>query len=46
MSDLENLINEAFENRAEIDPGSPNKELKEAVETAVLQLDSGEARVA
>ena len=46
MSDLENLINEAFENRAEIDPKSPNKELKEAVETAIWKLDSGEARVA
>jgi 2,3,4,5-tetrahydropyridine-2-carboxylate N-succinyltransferase len=46
MSDLENLINDAFDNRAEIDPGSPNKELKEAVESVIWKLDSGEVRVA
>jgi len=46
MSDLENLINEAFDNRAEIDASEPNKELKEAVETAIWKLDSGEMRVA
>ncbi len=46
MSDLENLINDAFENRAEIDAGADNKELKEAVESVIWKLDSGEFRVA
>lgn len=46
MSDLENLINDAFENRADIEPGEGNKELKDAVESAILKLDSGELRVA
>jgi 2,3,4,5-tetrahydropyridine-2,6-dicarboxylate N-succinyltransferase len=46
MSDLENLINDAFDNRAEIDAGADNKELKEAVESVIWKLDSGELRVA
>ncbi len=46
MSDLENLINEAFDTRAEIDAGEPNKELKDAVESVIWKLDSGELRVA
>lgn len=46
MSDLENLINDAFDNRAEIDPGGDNKALKEAVESVIWKLDSGEFRVA
>ena len=46
MSDLENLINDAFENRAEIDINEANTELKEAVESIIQQLDSGQKRIA
>jgi len=46
MSDLENLINDAFDNRAEIEPGDASKELKETVESVIWKLDSGELRVA
>ncbi len=46
MSDLENFINDAFDNRAEIDTNAANKELKEAVENVIWQLDSGQLRIA
>jgi len=43
---LENIINEAFENRAQISPGAVGAEVREAVEEALRLLDSGAARVA
>ena len=46
MSDIENLINDAFENRAEIEADSANKEIKDAVEDIILKLDSGQLRIA
>jgi 2,3,4,5-tetrahydropyridine-2,6-dicarboxylate N-succinyltransferase len=46
MSDIENLINDAFDNRAEIDASADNTELKEAVESTIMKLDGGELRVA
>jgi 2,3,4,5-tetrahydropyridine-2-carboxylate N-succinyltransferase len=46
MSDLKAVIENAFEERANLSPESAAPELREAVETALLQLDSGEARVA
>ncbi|MCZ6802839.1 MAG: 2,3,4,5-tetrahydropyridine-2,6-dicarboxylate N-succinyltransferase [Proteobacteria bacterium] len=46
MSDLENLINDAFDNRAEIESGEANKEIKDAVEDTIRKLDSGELRIA
>ncbi len=46
MSQLETIINEAFENRAEITPASVTPEIKEATEEAINMLDNGTARVA
>jgi len=46
MSNLETLINEHFDNRAELEDGKPPKELKEAVEEVIWGLDSGSLRVA
>ena len=46
MSDLENIINDAFDNQAEIESGEPNKELKEAVESVISRLDCGQIRIA
>lgn len=46
MSDLEAIINEAWENRADISPASASSEVSAAVEQAIALLDSGEARVA
>jgi len=43
---LENIINEAFEIRAEISPGSVSAEIREAVNESLQLLDSGERRVA
>ncbi|AAU92477.1 MULTISPECIES: 2,3,4,5-tetrahydropyridine-2,6-dicarboxylate N-succinyltransferase [Methylococcus] len=43
---LENIINEAFENRAQISPGTVGAEVREAVAEALRLLDSGAARVA
>lgn len=43
---LETTINEAFERRAEIDPGSVSTELREAVEESLRLLDNGAVRVA
>ncbi len=43
---LENIINQAFENRAELSPSSCSAEIRDAVETALLLLDKGECRVA
>jgi len=46
MSDLEAIINEAFERRADISPASVDAATKKAVEDAIGLLDSGTARVA
>ncbi len=46
MRQLENIINNAFENRAEITPSTASPEIRSAVEQAMNLLDSGEARVA
>ncbi|WP_126454241.1 2,3,4,5-tetrahydropyridine-2,6-dicarboxylate N-succinyltransferase [Sulfuriflexus mobilis] len=46
MSDIQNIITEAFERRADITPRSVETHVKEAVMEAIHLLDSGEARVA
>ena len=46
MSNLENIINEAFTNSSEITPSNVSAEVRSAVHEAINQLDSGEARVA
>ena len=46
MSQLEKIINDAFENRADISPTSVSAEVRAAVEEAINLLDSGKARVA
>lgn len=46
MTDLEKIINDSFENRAEIAPTSVGAELREAIEESINLLDSGKARVA
>jgi len=46
MSDLEPIINEAFERRADISPANVDAATKKAVEDAINLIDSGEARVA
>ena len=43
---LQNIIEEAFENRASISPSSVSSDIKQAVETAIDMLDRGQARVA
>lgn len=46
MQALENTINQAFENRANISPSSVTPEVADAVKQALGLLDSGQARVA
>ncbi len=46
MSNLTQIIENAFERRSEIDFGRPNFELKDAILHAIELLDTGEARVA
>ncbi len=46
MSELQSIIEKAFEDRAAISPASVSAEIKDAVEAAIALLDSGEARVA
>jgi 2,3,4,5-tetrahydropyridine-2,6-dicarboxylate N-succinyltransferase len=46
MSQLENIINNAFEKRSEISPSTVSAEIRDAVEKSINQLDSGQARVA
>lgn len=46
MSNLENVINNAFEKRTEISPTSVSTEIRSAVKDAINMLDSGTARVA
>jgi hypothetical protein len=46
MSDLKNIIDEAFERRSELKPEEVDPALVEAVEKALTMLDTGEGRVA
>ncbi len=46
MSDIKKIIEDAFENRAEITPRSVDSMVKKAVEEAISLLDKGEIRVA
>ena len=46
MSDLETIIEQAFEQRAELTPATAPAEIRDAVDQALRQLDSGAARVA
>ncbi len=46
MSDLQSIIETAFENRAEYSPGKAPADIVQAVEEAIGMLDSGTARVA
>ncbi|MES9962923.1 MAG: 2,3,4,5-tetrahydropyridine-2,6-dicarboxylate N-succinyltransferase [Candidatus Sedimenticola sp. 20ELBAFRAG] len=46
MSDIQSIIVEAFENRAEITPRTVDTVVKDAVAEAMEQLDRGEIRVA
>jgi 2,3,4,5-tetrahydropyridine-2-carboxylate N-succinyltransferase len=46
MTDLQTVIEEAFENRAEITPRNVDTHVKEAVNVVLDQLDSGRLRVA
>jgi len=46
MSDLQQIIEEAFERRADITPRNVETHVKEAVMEAIEMLDSGKARVA
>jgi 2,3,4,5-tetrahydropyridine-2-carboxylate N-succinyltransferase len=46
MSELQQLIDVAFENRASISPGSADPKLRQAVGQVISQLDAGTLRVA
>ena len=46
MTDLQSVIDKAFENRAGISPKTAEPALKEAVAEVIAQLDSGKLRVA
>ena len=46
MSDTQQLIEDAFEQRAEFSPGSAPSDVRQAVEQALDWLDQGKARVA
>ena len=46
MSQLQNIIEGAFEDRANINPANANREVKEAVASVIADLDSGKLRVA
>ena len=46
MSDLQTIIDEAFEHRAEITPRSVDTHVKEAVTERMGLLDTGKLRVA
>lgn len=46
MTDLENIINAAFEQRADITPANVSQEVRGAVQECISLLDSGKARVA
>ena len=46
MTNLQQIIEEAFEYRAEITPRTAESRLKTAVQEAIALLDSGKMRVA
>jgi 2,3,4,5-tetrahydropyridine-2-carboxylate N-succinyltransferase len=46
MSDMQKIIEDAFENRAEITPATVDAQVKEAVMEVIQMLDSGRLRVA
>ncbi len=46
MSDLQKIIEDAFEDRANISPGNINADTKTAINRAIALIDSGEVRVA
>ena len=46
MSELESIINDAWENRDNISTADANGEVGKSVEEAIALLDSGKARVA
>lgn len=46
MADLQQIIEDAFENRMNITPATVSDEVKTAVQAAIALLDSGAARVA
>jgi len=46
MSDMQQVIEQAFENRAEITPATVEPQVKDAVSEAIQMLDSGRLRVA
>jgi len=46
MSDLQSIIEQAFEKRADITPRNVDTQVKEAVLQCIDQLDSGQSRVA
>ena len=46
MSQLQNIIEGAFEDRANINPSNASREVKEAVASVIADLDSGKLRVA
>ena len=46
MSELQTLIEQAWEDRASIDPQSASAELRDGVSQALADLDQGRARVA
>ncbi len=46
MSEIETIINDAFENRSNINPNNAPDKVKNAVHDALQLLDRGEARVA
>ena len=46
MNDLQTIIEEAFDNRANISPAAVDPDIKQAIDQAINLIDSGEARVA
>ncbi len=46
MTDMQEVIEQAFENRAEITPATVDTHVKEAVSEAIQMLDTGRLRVA
>lgn len=46
MSDLKTIIEQAFEQRADITPATVSNDIRQAVNEAIALLDSGQARVA
>lgn len=46
MNELQEIIEQGFENRANINPQNVDKKLKDAIHTVIEQLDRGKVRVA